>query len=362
MITIYQKYILRNLLLHFGAVVATLVLLIWFSRAVGFISYITENGVEIKQFFYLFVLILPWIANYIIPISLFIAFLICFSRLALNNEITILKGCGLSNLRIAKPAIYLALFAAFICYLNSFYLAPYANKKLRVSKNEINGNYVNLSFNPQTFETFKKTTIYSQQRDLANNLYGVFIHNDRLDKTSLTITAKSGKLMANEDGALMYLNNGTMQRFNRNTKKSEILVFDSYVFNLAEQENEVSQYNWKPGEKYFHELLNGNEGLSQQEIGKIRSEISQRILGPLANINLAIIAIAFLLSGKFRRGGGLLDRVYSVVTAVFYLTADIFLFQISETKQNLLFLPYVNFLIFFVAGLFLLQSKRGFSR
>lgn len=362
MTPIYQKYINRGLLTHLGAILSVLVLLIWFSRAVSFISYITDNGVEIKRFLYLFVLVLPWIANYIIPISLFVASLVCFSRLSVSNEITILKGCGLSNFRIAKSSIYLGLICSFFCYLNSFYLTPFANKKLRISRNEIYSNYVNITFNPQTFETFKKTTIYSQYRDPENNLYGVFIYNNHSEDASITITARSGKMMIGDDSALMYLNDGTMQRFNNYTRKSEILKFDNYVFNLAEKGGEEFKFNWKPGEKYFYELFQNNENLSTQELLKIHNEIHKRIIEPLTSINLSIIAVAFLLRGQFRRRGGFLDRMNSVIMAVSYVVASVILIKISENNKSLLFLPYVNFFVFFVAGIYLLNSNKGFSR
>ncbi len=352
----FQKYILRSLVSHFLAIMTGLILLIWFSRAVGFINYITENGVEIRQFFYLFVLILPWMANYIVPVSLFIATLVCFSRFLANNEITILKASGLENHKIARAGFLLGLAITFFCYLNSFFLAPYANKQLRISRNQIYNNYANLTFNSQTFETFKKTTIYSQRRE-AENLYGIFIHNSCDGNFALTITATSGKLKVDSGDLLLYLKQGTLQRFNCETKKSEILTFDSYVFNLNESQKDSSSLTWKPNERYFFELFQIEEGISDSDLRKIRIEISQRILDPLMSVNLVLIAMSFLLRGSFKRNGNWQSGIQSIVVAVCYILFGILSFQFAEKFPSLFLIPYANCLLFFLASLFLLRIK-----
>lgn len=359
---LYQKYILRNISFHLIGVLAILILLIWFSRAVTFIEFITENGVEISQFFYLFILILPWISVYIIPISIFVALLISINRLTTSNEIIVLKNCGLSNFQITKFALYLSFIVMIFCYVNSFYLMPYANKKLRISRSEINNNYANLSFNPQTFETFKETTFFTQKRDKDNNLYGIFIHNNKSKDYSITITAKSGKLKVEENSALLFLSEGTLQRFNYASKKTEILSFDSYVFNLNENQQEFSGYKWKPNERYFHELFNTQPNISDTDLQKIRSEIHGRILNPLMVINLTIFALAFLIRGTFKRRGNLLYNAYSIASGILVLSLNVVSLKMSENSANLAIIPYLNFLIFFMIGIYLLNSNQGFSK
>ena len=77
---IYQKYLLRQNLQYFLLIVILLICLVWFSKAVTFLNLITENGISLKQFLRLFILISPWILSYILPFSLLIA-----NFLAINN-------------------------------------------------------------------------------------------------------------------------------------------------------------------------------------------------------------------------------------------------------------------------------------
>jgi len=162
-------------------------------------SFVTENGIEILDFFFLFILILPWILIYLLPISFFIASLLSLNKLLQNNEITILKNCGLSNLKIAQSIIFFGLILTVFAYFLSFYLMPLANKQLRISRHDIQSNYTNISFVPQTFENIHQITIYTKDRDSKNNLYGILINDQRQEDYSITLTAEFGNLVSQDD-------------------------------------------------------------------------------------------------------------------------------------------------------------------
>ena len=186
-------------------------------------SFVTENGIEILDFFFLFVLILPWILIYLLPISFFIANLLSLNKLLQNNEITILKNCGLSNLKIAQSIIFFGLILTLFVYFLSFYLMPLANKQLRISRHDIRSNYTNISFVPQTFENIHQITIYTKDRDSKNNLYGILINDQRQEDFSITLTAEFGNLVSQDDSVFLKLRNGTLQRYNLKSQKSEII-------------------------------------------------------------------------------------------------------------------------------------------
>ena len=211
---IYQSYLFRTSLINWLGITFVLIVLIWFSRAIPFMSFVTENGIEILDFFFLFVLILPWILIYLLPISFFIANLLSLNKLLQNNEITILKNCGLSNLKIAQSIIFFGLILTLFVYFLSFYLMPLANKQLRISRHDIQSNYTNISFVPQTFENIHQITIYTKDRDSKNNLYGILINDQRQEDFSITLTAEFGNLVSQDDSVFLKLRNGTLQRYN----------------------------------------------------------------------------------------------------------------------------------------------------
>ena len=119
---LYFNYLFKKTLYQFLAIISILVSLIWFSRAISFMKYITENGISIGKFFYLFILILPWLLIFIVPISIFIAVIMVYGKMIKSNEITILKNSGLTKFQISKPIISLAILASIFCFIISFYL------------------------------------------------------------------------------------------------------------------------------------------------------------------------------------------------------------------------------------------------
>ncbi len=345
---IYQSYLFRSSVLSWLAITFILIVLIWFSRAIPFMSFITENGIEILDFFYLFILILPWILIYLLPISFFIATLLSLNNLIQNNEITVLKNCGLSNLKIAQPTIFFGLILTLFVYFLSFYLMPFANKQLRISRYNIEQNYTNISFAPQNFENIDKITIYTKKRDDKNNLRGILINDQRHKDFSITLTAEFGNLIAKNDTVFLKLKNGTLQRYNPNSQKSEILKFDEYIFNLSDKNHESFNFKWKPSERFINELLYPNENLSIKDLEKIDSELHKRINDPLIALVFSIIICSSILGIKISRKGNFFNSILTLIWCLIYITFLIFSYRLSEKSSSLIFLPYaINFTFLF---------------
>ena len=354
---LYQRYLFNRTAISFLGIITVLILLIWFSRAVSFVKYITENGVELSQFFYLFILILPWLLLVIIPISLLAAILLTYNRLISTNEIAILQNSGLTKFQISKPVLKLSFITFLACLAISLYFMPYANKELRLSRKNIKDNYTNLAFNPQTFETLKNLTIYAKDRDENNQLFGIFIHDQRSANQSITITARTGRIIIEDKSALLYMEEGTVQKFNHSEKKSEILHFDDYVFNLSENQRTTSTMRWKPQERYLSELINPNEeGLSKEDLAEFRAEVQERFVYPLLSPIFALLGMAFILYGQFNRRGNLYNIVGGILSASIFLVVNIVSFGLIESSSNFIAMPYVNCLVFTIIAFKMLKQ------
>jgi lipopolysaccharide export system permease protein len=359
---IYRRYILNKVIVGFLGFATIWVSLIWFSRAIGFVRYITENGIELSKFFYLFVLILPWLLLFIIPVSLFAAILIIYNRLISTNEITILKNSGLTNYQISKPITSFVILISLICYLIAFFLMPFANRQLRIIRSDLKNNYANLAFNPKTFETFKNLTIYAKEKNEDNKLFGILLHDEKSNQYSMTITAKNGIITSNGNASLLYMEDGTVQKYNRAEGKTEILNFDSYVFNLTEGNTDSKKWSWKQKERYLNELLFPDDEVSEADVAGFRSEINQRFTYPLLPIVFAMIAVAFILRGSFRRGGNFSNIVAAILVATTFLTLTIMSYRLIEMSANYVIALYLNFIIFFAGSLKLMITHNRKKR
>lgn len=330
-------------------------LLILFNRSLSFLSYITENGVGFSGFFYMLVLIIPWMLTFILPLAFLVATLLLYHQMSINNEITIFKNSGLTKFAIAKPTFWLAGIITIACFLISFYLTPYANRKLRVARLNFKENYANLAFRDNAFESIKNITLYIKEKGDNNTLHGILIEDKRNKDHYLTITAKSGKLMMEDGSILLNMQVGTIQRFNRDKKKLEMLNFDSYVLNLSDSQDEESKKTWALKEKYVHELFDPNETAAQ----KLNStaEFYRRITYPLLTVLFSLIAVGAMLRGEFRRAGQNINLVIAiVVSALAFFCLNIGA-NLIEHSMLYVFAPYLTIVIFAGIGIYLLVSN-----
>jgi lipopolysaccharide export system permease protein len=361
-LNLYSRYLLTRTTITFIGFLSILICLIWFSRAISLVKYVTENGVQLGQFLFLFVLILPWLLLFIIPVSLFAAILITYNRLLLNNEITILKNSGLTKLQICRPILWLVILCVVFCYMISFYLMPYSNQKLRLLRHDFRNNYNSLSFNPQTFETLNNLTIYARNRDQDNNLFGIILNDERSSKYSVTITAKKGNIVSENSSALLYMEDGTLQKFNRLDNKSEILKFDNYVFNLIENEKASRHTRWGAKERFLPDLINYGPEVDYILADKLRSEFHQRLAFPLFSLVFSLIAFSCILYGQFSRGGNLRNIIMAISGTTLFLATSIPLADLIEYSARCIPLLYLNFALFIAISLkFLVSNYRKTS-
>jgi lipopolysaccharide export system permease protein len=336
------------------SITSILLILIWFTRAVALLNYVTDYGIKLSDFFYLFILILPWILIYVLPISFLISLIVTIYRFNINNETIVLKNSGLSNYRIAKPFIILGLLLSIISYFLSLYLMPYANKELRISRQNFKENYSNVAFDSKTFEIFNNITIYCNNRN-ENKLYGILINDSRNKEYSLTITASQGSLLVNNGFAVLFLKNGSLQRHDYEDNKTEILKFDSYNFNLSENNKEKLEYKWKPNERLINELFYPELSISDEEYVKIKAEMHKRFNDPLISLIFSAIVCALMINHRFKRNNNFYIIFITIAIAIVYMMLLIVSYRLNDVFENAYIISYLINLIFLMFSLIFLK-------
>ena len=355
---IYQKYLLRQNLQYFLLISTVLICLVWFSKAVSFLNLITENGISLKQFLQLFIFISPWVLSYILPFSLLIANILTINSLQQNSEITVLKSCSVSNFNLAKPIILLGLLVSLIAYSISFYFMPYANRQLKLFRNNLQENYSNIALQSGVFENIKNTTIYVQKRQ-QDNLFGLFIYDQSNADYSVAITAQNAKLNTANNSLKLILNNGTLQKFNYKNEKTETLYFQQYSFSLNENENnEESSITLKPNERYFHELLYPEPNLSSDYLPKLDAELHQRLIFPITPFIFSLLAGIFLLKNYSIRNKNIKNTAYFLTYSLSFFIINIVFKSISQNNSHYIFLNYLNCLMFIIVPFFILYNVK----
>ncbi len=234
---------------------------------------------------------------------------------------------------------------------------PYATSKMNKMKNIIRANYATISFTPKTFENLSDLTVYIKDRDQDDNLYGILIYDKRPEQYSLSITAAKGYISSEENSALLYLEKGTIQKFHHKEIKSEILNFDNYTFNLSDNSNEKKSNKIKPKELNFFQLIAIDAENAKIDKNELEAEIHKRLAYPLLPINLAIIALAFILRGNFNRRGNSKNIILAIFVSAIYVGIIFSINSLMKRSSDLYLALYLVIILFFMIHLKMLKKN-----
>lgn len=355
---LHNRYIFDTVIKKFFIILALLIAIIWFSKTISFVKYITENGIETSKFLSLFLLILPSFLIYLIPISLFIAITISINKFINHNEIAVLRNSYLSDFKISTPIIKIAFYMTFFSLIISFFLAPYSNKRLSTERENLKNNYSNISFNQSVFEHMKDLTIYINKKDSNAIFHGILLNDSRNKNIDLTITSNTGYLIIDKDSLILSMQDGTIQRFNKESNEVSILKFDEYAFNLREEEKIDQSYRWRIREMNIFELISPaiHSQLPNRDI--FVAEIHKRISISLVNIILSIIPISILMTSEFSRRGNIKSILLCILLSILSLIIIIALIKSSEKNLILCYINYILISSITLFGLLAIKKSR----
>lgn len=127
-----DKYILRQIfeVFVFGVLIFTSI--IFASETfTTLIKQISHYGMPVKIAFMLILLNLPTVMVMTIPISVLFATVMTVNRMCLSSEITVLRACGVSINRIAKPIFTFAICATLLTFFINETIVPITTQQSR---------------------------------------------------------------------------------------------------------------------------------------------------------------------------------------------------------------------------------------
>ncbi|MCH2038182.1 MAG: LPS export ABC transporter permease LptF, partial [Rickettsiales bacterium] len=302
--TLYNRYIIKNLVTPTLVFTFTLTGIIWLTQSLRFVDLIVNKGLSFIDFFYLSSLIVPSLLLIILPVSLFTTILFAYNKLIIESELIVLRGAGLNQFALAKPAIIVACMVTVLSYIISLYLLPSSYRQFKDKQAFIRDNYASLLLQEGVFNSpVNGLTIYLDKRDFNGKLTGILVHDTRDPDHPVTMMAEEGRLVKDQDGKHQFdLINGNRQEINHRDGQLSLLNFDRYTLDINQYTKTTPIIRWRePQERYMHELLNPEPGTPENLIQKLKAEAHQRITWPMYNIVLSLLALSALLCGQLNR-------------------------------------------------------------
>ena len=297
------RYIFRQLAGPLFVVSATLTGVVWLTQSLRFLDLIINRGLSTSGFLYLTLLLLPGFLTLILPIAAFCAILFVYYRLDTDSELVVMRATGLSQIRLVEPVLWMASVLAIILFSLTLYLQPLGFRTFKDMQFVVRHNFAPVLVQEGVFNSFAAgVTVYVRQRLTNGELLGLLIHDSRNETRPVTMMAERGKLVMTDDGPRFVMVSGNRQEVDRAGGQVSLLYFDQYTLDLGEIASTPGVRWREAGERYLGELFNpGDSADDVRNMDKLRAEGHRRLVTPFYALALAMIALAGVISGEFKR-------------------------------------------------------------
>ena len=341
-----NKYIIKHLVHSTLLITISLTSIVWLTQALRFVEFIVNQGVSITLFLHLTLLLVPSLLIMIFPPALFASVLFTYNKLTTDSELIVMQAMGLSRWRLARPALIVASVVTLMTYSIAMYLQPTSYKQFKDMQTVLRDSYVSLLVQEGVFSNpVEGLTVFIRERDSSNKLYGILVHDNRQPNKSVTLMAESGRLVESPQGPSFLLENGNRQEMNNG--RLSLLNFEKYTLDISFYTNSITKRKSDVQELFLPELLGFTDevSLNETEIMKRRAEGHQRIVWPIYNISLTLLALTTLISGQFNRRGQWQRITIAVVIATVMLFAAVGIRGTMSVQSMMIPVAYLALLL-----------------
>ena len=320
-----DRAIVREMGLAFsmGLMVFTFVLLT--NKILRLVELIVNKGVGILTVLQLFLYILPYSLIVTVPMSVLLATLAAFTRMAADGEILALRAAGLSLSRLCRPALLFGAAASMLTFSITIWILPFSNHAFKSLVFDMTRRQVSVGIQEGVFNNlFDGLTLYVEHLDPSTNrMEGVFLVDSRNPAERRVIVAREGNFTSDPQVLRLGLNlsQGTIHlSAAEQAGRYRLLSFATYALTLdvgrgltdpmqrplGEQELTLSELRQRAsllrhrGENYHPPLV----------------EFHKKLAIPVSCILFAIVGVP--LGSRIRKGGRGFSLAISVAAALGY--------------------------------------------
>jgi lipopolysaccharide export system permease protein len=322
--TLTDRGIVKEVAVAFllGLMVFTFVLLT--NKILRLVELIVSKGVGIPTVLQLFLYILPYSLVVTIPMSVLLATLATFTRMAGDGEILGLQSAGVSVSRLTLPAIAFGFVASALTLLITVWILPVSNQAFKNLVFQMTRRQVAVGLQEGIFNEFEGLILYAEKLDpKTSKLEGIFLVDNRNPAERRVIVARNGQFTSDPQTLRieLSLNQGTIHLSAAEiTGRYRLLTFGQYNLALDAGRTLDSPAQRRLGEQ---ELTLGE---LRQRAAELRAqggnyhpplvEFHKKLAIPFSCVLFTVVGVP--LGSRFRKGGRGLSLAISVVCALGY--------------------------------------------
>lgn len=301
-----DRYIFRQTATAFLLTLVSLTATVWITQALSRFDLVASKGQTLLVFLSLTVLVLPLFISVIAPVSIFIATIYVLNRLNADSELPVLNAAGCGPWRIAAPFVWLGVLVTLLVGGINIYFMPASLSQMRVLVTQIRTDLISNIVQPGRFTSPEKGLMFHiRDRRPDGVLLGLLLHDDRNPEQRLTYLAEYGRIVQSGNQTLLVMKTGTIQRRRETAETTQIVTFDSYVVDLSQLDNKNETPVYEPQERSTAYLFapDPDDLYFQRWPGRFRTELHERLSGPLYALVFVFIALATVSFARTTRQG-----------------------------------------------------------
>ncbi len=300
-----SKYLLRQTLIPLLIFILVLAAIVWLTQSLQMLDLVVNRHQSAGTFFLVTLYIFPSLLTVIIPFATFCATLYALHRLSIDSELVILWSAGVSIWAIARPILLVAAGAALITLILNLYLMPAGYRAMKDMVYEIRADLATSLIRDGSFTNPSKgLTVYNRETLKTGELRGLLVHVNKESEDPTTYLAEKGQFMNTSEGPRLIMEKGSIQQLSTDGKLS-LLFFDEYILDLAPYSESTKAILRDLSERYLHELFRPDmkKAWVRKNINRLYAEGHNRLVSPLYNFSLVMIALCAIIKAGFSRHG-----------------------------------------------------------
>ena len=299
---IITKYMLKELGGPFFASLFVLTIILAAGNIIQTTDMVMNKGVEISQVIKIFLLFLPYVLIFTIPIAVLSAVLLGFGRLSSDNEVTTIRTSGISIYKIVAPVIVCGFIISLMNIPLNDKILPESEFAARKLLKTIGMKHPAAMLESGIFvKGFRDYIIFIHDVN-GNDLKNIRIYQPREGKPTRTIVARSGKIISipENNSIKLHLRNGVADEIEpENPDQFYKLSFKDYYMTLdLDNATNAGDIQKKAREKSIKELVYDIEELKENDIDVIplKIELHKKIALAFSNIVFVLIGIPLAIT------------------------------------------------------------------
>jgi lipopolysaccharide export system permease protein len=271
---ILRSYILREIAVPFILALAVLTCVFLLGNLVRLTDLVINKGVSLSTMGRIFILYIPVLLGYTLPIASLIAVITTFSQLSSDNEILAMRASGIHLGRLLFPLFIIGVILSLILIILNERIIPYAHYEQRNMLKNLGKDNPTALLEPGMFiDAFDGQVVFIHRIE-GNKMYNVTIYQPQEGRPTRTIVAKQGEFtpVPDADQIKLKLIDGTSDEPNlENPDNFYKLNFKTYFMTLDMTEKKIKVQK-KPKSMTLKELKEEKERLESLFIDPVVME------------------------------------------------------------------------------------------